>query len=103
MYEYKAECIRVVDGDTVDLLVDLGFGIKIAQRYRLARVDTPERGEDGFQSAKSRVMEVCLDKTLVVESKGKDKYGRWLGEIFTPSGHNVSDLLINEGLGAVYS
>ena len=48
MYEYKATVDRVVDGDTVDFIVDLGFSVKIKIRTRLAGVDTPERGQKDF-------------------------------------------------------
>ena len=42
MYEYKANVVRAVDGDTVDLLVDLGFGTFIKERFRLYGIDAPE-------------------------------------------------------------
>ena len=54
MYEYKATVDRVVDGDTVDFIVDLGFSVKIKIRGRLAGVDTPERGQPDFLTATSK-------------------------------------------------
>ena len=102
MYVYKALCHNVVDGDTVDLIIDLGFKIKVYQRIRLARVNTPERGQEGFREAKNRLMELILDKEVYLESEGQGKYGRWIGEIVSSVGLNVSDCLINEGLGLAY-
>lgn len=52
MYQYKAMVNRWVNGDTVNLTVDLGFNIKIKERFRVVDLDTSERGEDSFQEAK---------------------------------------------------
>ena len=51
MYEYNAKVDRVVDGDTVDFIVDLGFNINIKIRTRLIGVDTPERGHEDWKKA----------------------------------------------------
>ena len=51
MYEYNAKVDRVVDGDTVDFIVDLGFNINIKIRTRLIGVDTPERGHPDWKKA----------------------------------------------------
>ena len=58
MYEYKAIVDRVVDGDTVDFIVDLGFSVKIKIRTRLAGVDTPERGQKDFLLATRKCREL---------------------------------------------
>lgn len=47
MYEYRASVIRVIDGDTVDLRIDLGFEVGLNMRVRLAGIDAPERGKTG--------------------------------------------------------
>lgn len=91
MYEYKAIVDRVVDGDTVDFIVDLGFSVRIKIRTRLLGVDTPERGHEDWAKA----TRVCRDLLYVVgdsvDVKGElwvkiktektGKYGRWLVEI----------------------
>jgi micrococcal nuclease len=86
MYEYRARVKRVVDGDTIDFVVDLGFSIHITIRTRLLGVDTPERGHEdwGKATAKCRdYLSVVTDEDGYVRIKtGKTgKYGRWLVEI----------------------
>ncbi len=84
MYEYKARLGRVVDGDTVDLIVDLGFHISAHHRFRVAGIDTPEvRGPEKIagKAAKQWVIEYLTGKDLIVESKKTGKYGRWIGKI----------------------
>lgn len=79
MYQYSAIVNRWIDGDTVDLIVDLGFNIKIKERFRIVDLDTSERGEESYQEA------IVLAETIMpigsehlVETVKKDKYGRWL-------------------------
>lgn len=104
MYTYKAECIKVVDGDTFDLEVDLGFNIKITERFRLARVNTPEvRGverEEGLR-VKEFVNTKLKDILSVTTAKNKGKYGRWIAEVCYKEGdlwYNISDVLLKEGM-----
>ena len=52
MYQYSATVYNVVDGDTIDVVVDLGFKITTKQRLRLNGIDTPEKGQPGFNEAK---------------------------------------------------
>lgn len=81
-YRYKAIVLRWVDGDTVDLNVDLGFTVWVRQRFRLAGVNTPEKGVLGWQNA----VDYCKDYApagceVEVDSAKTDKYGRYLGRI----------------------
>ena len=89
MYEYKATVDRVVDGDTVDFIVDLGFSVKIKIRGRLAGVDTPERGHADFITATVKCRDL-LNKVscsfpyqgkVVIKTNKTGKYGRWIVEI----------------------
>lgn len=89
MYEYKAVVDRVVDGDTVDFIVDLGFSVKIKIRGRLSGVDTPERGHQDFRLATNKCREL-LDKAsgafpyegkVIIKTNKTGKYGRWIVEI----------------------
>ena len=102
MYEYRARLIRVVDADTVDLDLDLGFQLeRRGGRYRLARIDAPELNTDAGKAAR----QVLTDRlqaavsVLVVTSKA-DSFGRWLAELYA-DGTNVSDWLVASG-HAVY-
>lgn len=88
MYEYKATIDRVVDGDTIDLIVDLGFYVKIKIRGRLKGVDTPERGHPEWRLA-TAVCKELLQKVqantgkeyITIRTAKTGKYGRWIVEI----------------------
>jgi len=108
MYEYEAEIVRWVDGDTVDLRVSLGFGITRADRFRLYGIDTPERGQPGHGEATAFCMGAAPVGSLVTIRSLKpdlrqDKYGRWLAEI-TPitSATTVNEALVAAGLARPY-
>ena len=103
MYDYRAEVLRWVDGDTVDLLVDLGFTVLVRQRFRLLGIDTPEvRGverEDGLRASAFAEALAPVGSTVLVRSHKTGKYGRWLGEIW-PLGEGSGDPLpsVNDAL-----
>tara|TARA_R110000796_G_scaffold158051_8_gene274788 strand:- start:1503 stop:1817 length:315 start_codon:yes stop_codon:yes gene_type:complete len=89
MYEYKATVDRVVDGDTVDFIVDLGFSVQMKIRGRLAGVDTPERGHADFSLATKKCRDL-LDQAkgsfpyegkIIIKTNKTGKYGRWIVEI----------------------
>lgn len=107
-YQYNAEVIRWVDGDSVWLMVDLGFRMSTYTYFRLYGVDTPERGQHGYAEAKAFVEKVAPEGTKVQIStyKDPDKYGRWLAEV-TPLGEfgsipSVNNQIINVQLGKTY-
>ena len=89
MYEYHAELVRVVDGDTYDLCVDLGFGISFKERFRLKGADTPEvygsraseegREASAFVKALLEAQPGPLQIRTFKDKKGK--YGRYLVDI----------------------
>jgi micrococcal nuclease len=104
MYIYKAKLINVVDGDTVDLEIDLGFSITVRERFRLNHIDTPERGTPGAAEATALVKEYLESRELVVSTeKGKDKYGRYLATI-APRGYaeSINELLLAKKLAKPY-
>ena len=91
MYEYlctldekKYEC-GAVDGDTIDVVVDLGFKIHSHVRIRLLYVDTPERGEKDYKRATEELRKLLkkatvTDNRLYVRTTKQGSFGRWLGE-----------------------
>ena len=108
MYEYKCKLVRVVDGDTIDVDVDLGFGVWMQkQRIRMYGIDTPEsRTSDDVEKVYGNAAKDFLVKwtnsgnlTLKTFKDGKGKYGRILGEIWygdeTGNDHNINQLLID--------
>lgn len=99
LYEYKATLVRVVDGDTLILLVDLGFKVHKEVTVRLARIDAPEIKSIEGKASKT-FLENKLKEGLLIHltSKGIDGYGRSIGEItllgITPTGINLSNYLV---------
>ena len=109
MYEYYVRKVEnVVDGDTIDVLIDLGFDILFASRVRLAGIDTPEsRTKDLAEKAlgleaKEYLKKALKDaKSVVIKTEKMDsseKYGRILGWVYV-NGDTVSlnDMMINDG------
>ena len=114
MYKYKAKLIRIIDGDTVDAMIDLGFDTWVKKRIRLAGIDTPEiRTRDkeekkrGFL-AKARLADVLAsnENEFLLISHGVGKYGRCLGELHIAKnyirsdkyhGKVINEMLIKEG------
>ena len=112
MFEYHATVLKVVDGDTIDVMVDLGMGVHRKERLRFSRINAWEtRGEhkEKGKLAKARVAELIPvgDKILIKTQKDKKgKYGRYIAEIFILDGVisvNLNDLLLNEGHAVVYN
>jgi micrococcal nuclease len=102
MYKYRAKVVKVYDGDTITVDMDLGFKIRFTETLRLLRINTPElRGEEREQGliSRDRLRELILDKEIIVKTykDKKGKYGRYLAEIFIED-INVNDWLVTEGL-----
>ena len=110
MYEYKATIVRVVDGDTVDVDIDLGFDVWVRrQRIRLFGIDTPEcRTRNKAEKAHGLLAKAYVQKALIVgrtyalTTKEKGKFGRFLGEFKTGKGA-ITKLLIKEKLAVAYT
>lgn len=107
MYEYKAYVDRVVDGDTADFIIDLGFHTFVTKRVRFIGVDAPERFTDKGKVTKSFVeQKLPVGSTVVIKTKidSNDKYGRVLGEIFIDTYlESLNKMLINNGLASPYA
>ena len=109
LYVYQAKLDRIIDGDTVDAKIDLGFDTWVLKRIRLAGIDAPEtrtrdlvEKEAGFAS-KER-LEALLgppDSPFVLHSLSLDKYGRVLGVLWVDD-KNINDTLLQEGFAEVY-
>ena len=109
MFEYKAHLLRVVDGDTLDCRIDLGFSVFVKKRVRLMGIDTWESRTRDLEekkkglAAKSRLIELLQadDGEFTLISYGVGKFGRVLGEIEVTAG-NVCDILKEEGHAYAY-
>jgi len=89
--------VRVVDGDTVNILTDQREQIRV----RLDGIDAPERGQDYGTKATLFVHDLCLNKRVTVNKKGVDRYGRTLGVLYV-DGVNVNEALVRQGLAWHY-
>lgn len=107
MYEYKCTLVRAVDGDTVDVTVDMGFRVYQTMRMRLYGIDTPERGEPGYTEATQFVSHWFADTPMQVVMTQKDKsdsFGRYLGTFYNSDNYDdcLNDQLIAAGYAKVY-
>jgi micrococcal nuclease len=125
MYEYRAKCVNVVDGDTVDLEIDLGFKTKVVERFRLYGIDTPEIRKGVWcngltesqiadklmlaNRAKVRLFDLCNTNLIAKTYKSKtnsdkiDTWDRYLVTLFHAEdgeaiGISLNEMLVNEGL-----
>ena len=109
MYQYKATVERIVDGDTIDVTIDLGFKITTHQRIRLAGINTPEtynlkkdteeykKGVLARQFVEQRIA-ANNHQILIETEKYTGKYGRYLGIIFlADSQQTLNDELVERG------
>ena len=111
MYEYYCEVVRIIDGDTIDVDIDLGFSTKLTkQRIRMLGIDTPEsRTRDKEEKirgllSKKALYDYCpVGSNIRLVSHGKGKFGRILGEIFTPEGEvSINKQMCEEGFAVEY-
>ena len=116
-YSYKAHILRVVDGDTIDVLLDLGFNIKLKERIRLSGIDAPEtRTRDLVEKQKGLAAKEWLenhtsdwgtpsdDLEIVIvteEFNPTGKFGRVLGRLFV-NGVDVNQMMLNMKLVKEY-
>jgi len=114
MYTYKAKLVRVINGDTLDINIDLGFDIIIKQRLKLFGIDTPDSRSKNVETkqqgldVKQRLIGL-LTKEFKVETmlNKRGKYGRILGKIYIVDEKDnevcINELLVNEGLATRYN
>ena len=112
MFEYKSRVTKVVDGDTVDVLTDLGWGVFMSMRLRFAGINTPESrtrnlGEKALGLAAKEFLAETLAKADSIEfqSHERGKYGRVLATLYAVTGGkktNINKLLVREGHAREY-
>ena len=107
MYKYNAKLDRVVDGDTVDALVDLGFDTWKKVRIRMHGMNAPESRTRNLEekklglAAKARLIELLDDGNFILQSHGVGKYGRCLGTLWIGD-TDINKTLITEGHATEY-
>ena len=104
MYEYRCKILRVVDGDTVHVSVDLGLETYRTLKVRLAAINAPELSEPSGQNAKSFLTSLISEHppeywwTIRTVKDRTEKYGRYLGHIINPStGESLNQLMVDSG------
>jgi micrococcal nuclease len=106
MYEYKAKVIRVLDADTIDVSIDLGFDVWVYQRVRLLGINTAEKNTELGKQASEYVKGLLPIGEMIVLQSEKDKrekFGRYLAKVFFPTSTvSVNDILIQKGLAVEY-
>ena len=85
MYQYRATIDRVVDGDTFDLVVDVGFYMSLTTRVRLRGVDTPEvkgpERQDGLRASAYVMERLTPGKVVLIRSYKKGRFGRFIADV----------------------
>ena len=109
MYEYSATLVKIVDGDTVDVLIDLGFNITKKERVRLLGIDTPESATKDLAEkklgieAKEYITQWFMKNTpFRLQTTKDDKYGRILGVFTGLDGKTLNTRLVDEGYAWAY-
>jgi micrococcal nuclease len=120
MYEYRATIVRVVDGDTVDASVDLGFDVRFTMRLRLFGINAPEMKTPAGPPAKDHLIAllhpdagttppavVAAMPVVVLLRTQKDhqeKYGRYLATLFLPGSleNSLNDQMVSQGFAVAY-
>tara|TARA_R110002020_G_scaffold449323_1_gene662413 strand:+ start:136 stop:552 length:417 start_codon:yes stop_codon:yes gene_type:complete len=113
MYQYRATVTRVIDGDTVDCDIDLGFSVVLTkQRIRLYGIDTPEsrtrdKEEKKYGLLSKAFLQDSIDKagdslTIQTHKDGRGKFGRILGQLIDSDGNCINDIMCEVGHAAPY-
>lgn len=118
MFQYEATVTRVIDGDTLELMIDLGFEVHCRATVRLAHVNTPDNLTYGLNGIEDPAKDFIMSKippgaVCVVNISRKEKYGRWLAEVYylpgsierseiATQGRQLNQELITAGLAVAY-
>ena len=104
MYQYEAQVIKVIDGDTLDLFIDLGFKVGFNTRIRMIGIDTPEKWHPYGKVVKAYLQQELEGKKIFLDVTKKDKYGRYLGVVYLNKNdeQSVNDKLIEINMAKAY-
>jgi micrococcal nuclease len=96
MYQYKAKLNRVIDGETVNLTIDLGFRLTYTANCRLSGINAPEINTEQGKVSKVALIQM-IESEFTIESTGLDKYGRPVVKI-----GNINDKMVEGGYAKKY-
>lgn len=100
-YRYNATILGVVDGDTFNAMVDLGFGVFRKERFRVYGINAPERGKEGWDRAKenlSSLLAGASKKRITTFKDRRDKYGRYVADVVVVNNNGFASWLSDEML-----
>lgn len=107
MFSYHhATLVKIIDGDTVDLSIDMGFKIQTVQRFRLAGINSPERGHIGWAEATLHLAELLANGISRIQTYKSDSFGRWLVDIWIKVDGGellINKIMIVEGFAVEYT
>jgi endonuclease YncB( thermonuclease family) len=92
LVKVKGKVIRIIDGDTFELLVK-----KETYKIRLSAIDAPEKGQDYYQKSRQALADLIFGKTVTVELLSKDRYGRWIGDVYSSNNEYINGWMIADG------
>ena len=102
MYKYKATVLKVIDGDTVKLTIDLGFRLSYTANCRMAAINAPEMSEDAGKASRAALMEYLpVGEIVDIISTGLDKYGRPI-VVIKANGTDINIKMITQGFAVKY-
>lgn len=111
MYRYKIKNInKVIDGDTIDIDIDLGFDITISTRIRLKGINAPEtrtidldEKEKGIHAKNWLIEKLSTNEEWIIDTYKEDKYGRMLGILYSKDNQiSLNQMMLNEGIVRKY-
>lgn len=104
LYEYRAQIIRIVDGDTVHAEVQLGCDVRINLILRLYGINAPEMKTPEGQPAKAHLIELVGSAPLTIRTvkDKREKYGRYLATLIRDDGVDINQSMLNDGYAVEY-
>lgn len=100
LYYYKAQVLRIIDGDTIDVSILIGFNISLTERLRLARINAPEvRGEEreaGLAAKEWLISQIAIGSEILIRTEKDDSFGRYIAEIYLDD-LNLNDEMVKVG------
>jgi micrococcal nuclease len=107
MYEYRCSIAKVIDGDTVDVVIDLGFCVSIQMRIRMNGINAPEMSTPEGKAAKAfleGMLPVGSQLLLKTDKDHKEKYGRYLGTLqYEQAAGSINDAMLEAGMATKYN
>ena len=104
LFTYSADVVQVIDGDTFQAVVDLGFGLTTFQTFRLWNMDAPEINTKEGRETKKKLESLLMNQRVVIRAMSMEKYGRYLADVWSfPEGNGepvyINQTFVDLGLG----